>query len=47
MRELAPQLGQIESQERMQAEQNKIEMGKALLDYDAKTQATEAKAKSA
>jgi hypothetical protein len=47
MKQLVPQMGQIQSQERMQAEQNKVEMGKALLDYDAKTQATEAKAKSA
>jgi hypothetical protein len=31
----------------MQGEQNKIEMGKALLDYDAKTMAIEAKPKAA
>jgi hypothetical protein len=36
MRELLPQMGQIEAQQTMQREQNQVEMGKALLDYDAK-----------
>jgi len=44
MREQAPQMNQLQSQERMQNEQNNIEMGKALLDYDAKTQKSESKA---
>ncbi len=38
MRELMPQMSQIEAQKSMQQDQNQIEMAKALLDYDAKTQ---------
>lgn len=43
MRELMPQLGQMEAQKTMQREQNQVEMAKALLDYDAKTQKSESK----
>jgi hypothetical protein len=46
MKEIMPQLGQIESQERMQGEQNRVEMAKALLDYDAKLSTSEKKAES-
>jgi hypothetical protein len=45
MKEMMPQMGQIASQERMQGEQNKVEMAKALLDYDVKNKAIDEKPK--